>query len=69
MTFADKLLTFHKDLTPYQNLPAGVEVLFPFDNAETWAVMTAFFKKYFDDTQQRTLILSLIHISEPTRPY
>ena len=59
MTFADKLLTFHKDLTPYQNLPAGVEVLFPFDNAETWAVMTAFFKKYFDDTQQRTLIFGI----------
>lgn len=59
MTFADKLLDFHKDLKPYQKLPKGVEVLFPFNNAETWAVMTAFFKKYFDDEQQRTLIFGI----------
>ena len=59
MTFADKLLTFHKDLKPYTKLPKGVEVLFPFDNTETWAVMTAFFKKYFDDEKQRTLIFGI----------
>ena len=59
MTFADKLLAFHKDLKPYKKLPKGVEVLFPYDNAETWAVMTAFFKKYFDDEQQRTVIFGI----------
>ena len=59
MTFADKILAFHQTLRPDWSIPAGISVLFPFDNTETWAVMTAFFKKYFDDQAQRTLILGI----------
>jgi len=59
MTFANKILDFHKGLKPYKELPKGVSVLFPYDQAETWAVMTAFFKKYFDDDNQRTLIFGI----------
>lgn len=59
MTFADKILQFHHSLRPDWSLPEGVDVLFPFDNQDTWQVMSAFFKKYFDDHQQRTLILGI----------
>jgi uracil-DNA glycosylase len=59
MTFADKILRFHQDLNPDWTVPKGVEILFPFSNQETWAVMSAFFKKYFDDEQQRTLIMGI----------
>jgi len=59
MTFADKILNFHKTLQPNWSLPNGVELLFPFDNKDAWHVMTAFFKKYFDDHQQRTLIFGI----------
>ena len=59
MTFADKILDFHRSLKGDWKIPKGIEILFPFDQAETWAVMTAFFKKYFDDTEQRTLIFGI----------
>ncbi|MFK7933878.1 MAG: uracil-DNA glycosylase family protein [Saprospiraceae bacterium] len=59
-TFADKILEFHRELDPIDwKLPAGVELLFPFDNPETIAVMTVFFKKYYDDQRKRTLIMGI----------
>ena len=59
MTFADKILAFHRQLSPDWKLPEGVELLFPFDNADTWEVMQAFFKKYFEDQHKRTLIFGI----------
>lgn len=59
MTFADKILAFHKTLSPDWLLPNGVELLYPFSDPATWMVMTAFFKKYFDDQQERTLIFGI----------
>ena len=59
MTFADKILNFHKELSPDWTLPKGVELLYPFDNEETWDVMRAFFKKYFSDNNERTLIFGI----------
>lgn len=59
MTFADKILAFHRSLSPDWQLPKGVELLFPFDNEATWAAMTAFFHKYFSDHEKRTLIFGI----------
>ncbi len=59
MTFADKILTFHKNLNNNWDLPAGVELLYPFDNKDTWAAMHSFFKKYFDDQRKRTLVFGI----------
>ncbi len=59
MTFANKILAFHQSLSPNWKLPKEVKLLFPFDNEDTWRVMSAFFKKYFSDQQQRTLIFGI----------
>jgi len=59
MNFADKILAFHQNIRPDWEIPEGIDILFPFNNPETWSVMSAFFKKYFDDEQQRTLILGI----------
>lgn len=59
MTFAHKILDFHKNLRPDWKLPKEVELLFPFDNKDTWQVMTAFYEQYFNDTRQRTLIFGI----------
>ncbi len=59
MTFAEKILNFHRQLHPDWALPEGVELLFPFDNAETWQVMEQFYHKYFSDNRQRILIFGI----------
>ncbi len=59
MTFAQKILQFHRELTPDWQLPEGVELLYPFDNEATWEVMEAFFPMYFSDKRERTLILGI----------
>ncbi len=59
MTFADKILAFHFQLDSNWNLPPEVELLYPFDNEDTKAVMQTFFKKYFDDNRKRHLIFGI----------
>ena len=59
MTFADKILAFHHSLSPNWKLPKGIELLFPFDKEDAWQAMSAFFKKYYDDQHQRTLIFGI----------
>lgn len=59
MTFAEKILDFHKTLQPNWKLPQGVELLYPFDNVDTWQVMTAFYQQYFNDDKDRILIFGI----------
>jgi len=59
MTFAEKILDFHKNLQPNWKLPIRVELLFPFDNEDTWTVMTDFYQKYFNDNRERILIFGI----------
>ena len=59
MYFADKILAFHKSLQSDWKVPEGVDILYPFNNPDTWAVMTAFFKKYFSDPNQRIIIFGI----------
>jgi len=57
--FADRLIRFYKQLQPPQNLPNGVEVLFPLKQPEVMQVMTSFYKKYFDDIHPRRMMLGI----------
>ncbi len=58
-SFSDKILQFHRSLTPDWDLPQAVELLYPFDQTDTWKVMEAFFRKYFSDTHPRTLLFGI----------
>ncbi|RMG85343.1 MAG: SMUG2 DNA glycosylase family protein [Bacteroidetes bacterium] len=59
MTFAQKVLRFHRSLQPDWNLPPGFDLLYPYDNPDTLAAMEAFYLKFYDDNLPRTYILGI----------
>ena len=59
MSFADKVLNFHKNLIPDWKLPLGFGLLYPYDNPETWAAMTAYYQKFYADDAPRTFLLGI----------
>lgn len=59
-TFAKKVIGFNRLLRYTGKLPAGFRVLNPYlDNPETMIVMQQFYRKYYNDTAQRRLILGI----------
>ncbi len=59
-TFADKVITFNKNLKPDISLPAGIRVMNPFaENAQALAISSAFYRKFYDDHKERHLILGI----------
>ncbi len=56
---ADKILDFYNSLHPNWKLPDGFELLFPFDNEDTWYCVENFYHKYFNDEEERKLILGI----------
>lgn len=59
MTFGQKAFTFLQALAPQFKLPNGVELLLPFNSAETIRVNELFYSKFFNDSKKRTLILGI----------
>lgn len=59
MTFADHVLTFFQQLQIRTVLPDGVEVLNPYVDAQAMELCRQFYKKYYDDTNPRRLILGI----------
>lgn len=59
-TFADKIIAFNKDLHYNGSLPAGVRIMNPFrENEHALSISTAFYRKYYHDTNKRHLILGI----------
>ncbi len=56
---ADQILAFYANLEVPNRLPRGVEVLYPFADTAVQQVMQQFYKQYFHDHQQRTLIFGI----------
>jgi len=59
MTFADHVLSFYKNLEIKSKLPEGVVVLNPFCNDDSFSLCNQFYKKFYDDRNERTLILGI----------
>lgn len=57
--FAEKLINFYKQLKPPDNLPKGIEVLFPQKDPQVIEIVEKFFKKYFNDNKPRSLLLGI----------
>jgi uracil DNA glycosylase superfamily protein len=57
--FQEHILDYHFSLRPDIKLPEGIDWLMPYDDLETHKCMTAFYKKFYDDPQPRTLILGI----------
>lgn len=59
MTFAEQILSFYKALKLSVALPAGVEVMNPFQNPEVFSLCEKFYHQFYDDTQTRKLIMGI----------
>ncbi|HZB12055.1 MAG TPA: uracil-DNA glycosylase family protein [Chryseolinea sp.] len=59
MTFADHVLLFYKDLEIKAPLPKGVVALNPYHDNESFSYCATFYKRFFDDGDERTLILGI----------
>ena len=59
-TFADKIIAFNQSLDFKGKLPEGISLMNPFKGIdEILMVSSAFYKKYYNDHQQRHLILGI----------
>jgi hypothetical protein len=60
MTFADKVIQFNKQLDFTGSLPAGIRIMNPFkENPEVVILMEQFYKKFYNDNDNRNLILGI----------
>lgn len=59
MTLADRILSFNKSLKIIAPLPQGVEVLNPFQQPDTFCLCELFYKKYYNDSNSRSLIVGI----------
>jgi len=53
------ILNFLKELKITTKLPKGIEVLYPYDNSQTFDLCQQFYRKYYHDNNQRTLLLGI----------
>lgn len=59
-TFAEKVIAFNRELNYTGELPPGFRVMNPFlENPETLKVMELFYRKYYNDTRPRRLIVGI----------
>lgn len=59
-TFADKIISFNKNIAFNGLLPKGISIMNPFkENKEAMFISSKFYKKYYDDHSQRHIILGI----------
>lgn len=59
MTVADHILSFYQSLEPPKGLPEDVGVMNPYKDEEAWRVTTAFYQKYYNDTNERVILFGI----------
>jgi hypothetical protein len=59
MTFVDNILSFQKKLKLNVTLPKGVEAMNPYREKEAQQLCEIFYKKFYNDNEQRFLILGI----------
>lgn len=57
--FSEKVLNFYSSLTLDIKLPEKVDVMNPYQNHETFKLCSDFYKKFYNDTEKRILILGI----------
>ncbi|MBS3807999.1 MAG: SMUG2 DNA glycosylase family protein [Bacteroidales bacterium] len=59
-TFADHIIQFNREIEYNGELPDGIRLMNPFrENAHILSISEKFYKKFYDDHQQRKLILGI----------
>jgi hypothetical protein len=59
LSFADRVLLFYQKIKITEKLPKGVEILNPYQDPKAFALCTKFYKQYYGDCHQRTIILGI----------
>lgn len=60
MTFADRVISFFKEIEFHESLPHGISIMNPFrENPGIIPVISQFYKKFYDDNESRYLILGI----------
>ena len=59
MTIADKVIHFYTTMNRNWKIAKGFELIDPFQNDETVQIFSAFYNKYFDDTNKRHFLLGI----------
>lgn len=59
MSFAQNVLQFFDQLNDHPAVPDGVEVLNPYTKDEVREVTSAFYRKYYNDTKERFLLIGI----------
>lgn len=58
-TFADQIISFHRSLKPNWKIPTDIGLIYPFELEETWSVFEQFYQRYFNDTNERTMLFGI----------
>lgn len=53
MTFGRRIIAFNRDLKPDWEIPPGIELLYPYEGAETQQALTRFYEKFYSDEEGR----------------
>ena len=60
LTFADKIISFYKDICFEGRLPEGISLMNPFgENPNIMDTISLFYRKYYSDNRDRRLILGI----------
>jgi hypothetical protein len=59
MTFGEKIFKYYQQINVPQDLPTGVEVLYPFDSTEVADLTRSFYLRYFNDNRPRTFLIGI----------
>jgi hypothetical protein len=59
-SFADKIISFNKNISFNGNLPDGIRIMNPFrENKEALRISSDFYRKYYNDHNKRHIILGI----------
>ena len=58
-SFGQQVIEYYKSVSKPDNLPDGVEVLYPFDQAEVIQIVEKFYSQYFNDRNKRTFLIGI----------
>lgn len=57
--WSDLIISFFKSLPVLPKLPKGIKALNPYRDKETMEIVTAFYRKFYNDSKPRTLLLGI----------
>ena len=59
MTLAHRILQYHRTLKPDWDLPEGFDLLYPYDDPDTWTAMESFYRKYYTSGADRIFLFGI----------